>query len=440
MVKKKVVLIMQLSFCIIIATAQNKIYGKSFGGNPAESRSDKGKEENFCIENDVTAAFMKDVEYPNNDYSFTKITEYAKLETDYRKDLPAPVRIKVPKTDTGIGLILETYCDGEMVRSDKYAIGQEFLEIWNLIPQTSYTYKLYQVHDESNRQEIANGYFRTDGQVRMMNIEQIPNCRDLGGWALPNGCRVKYDKLFRSGELATLSSAITDAGIHELVNVQNIEVELDFSAPFSSVSPVSNHLEHVHGFEYEIMFYTTGLQSYGTEYKNCFVKTLNSLREGKKVLFHCIYGADRTGTFAFLLKGLLGVSESDLAKDYELTCFAWEDPVYRVADANGYGEMIDYIKRKYAGDTLNEKIENMALSFGIEQQDVDDFRKLMIETVETTPIESVTFDNSSFSQSECLDNSTNSPYGNVLFDLNGQRVDNPRSGIYIRNGHKVVIP
>jgi len=430
---------MQLSFCIIIGTAQNKIYDNSIDGNRNETMSDEGTGENFCIENAVTTAFMKDVEYSNDDYSYTKITEYANLDTDYRKDLPAPVRIKVPKTDVGVGLILETYSDGEIVRSDNYNVGQDLLEIWNLIPRKSYSYRLYQVHDEGNRQEIANGNFKTEGQVRMMNIEQIPNCRDLGGWELPNGCRVKYDKLFRSGELATLSSAITDAGIHELVNVQNIEVELDFSAPFSSVSPISDHIEHVHGGEYEIMFYTTGLQSYSTEYKNCFEKTLNSLREGKKVLFHCIYGADRTGTFAFLLKGLLGVSESDLAKDYELTCFAWEDPVYRVADANGYGEMIEYIKKKFAGNTLNEKIEDMALSFGIEQHDIDDFRKLMIEPVETTHIESVSFDKSSYSQTEPSDNLTNSQYDHLLFDLNGQRVDNPRGGIYIRNGQKVVV-
>ena len=32
----------------------------------------------------------------------------------------------------------------------------------------------------------------------------------------------------------------------------------------------------------------------------------------------------------------------------------------------------------YAGETLNEKIEQMALSFGITQTDIDDFRTLMI--------------------------------------------------------------
>ena len=37
--------------------------------------------------------------------------------------------------------------------------------------------------------------------------------------------------------------------------------------------------------------------------------------------FHCAGGADRTGTLAFLIEALVGVSENDLSKDYELTTF-----------------------------------------------------------------------------------------------------------------------
>ena len=39
-------------------------------------------------------------------------------------------------------------------------------------------------------------------------------------------------------------------------------------------------------------------------------------------VFHCAAGADRTGTLAFLISGLLGVSRDDLTKDFELTSFS----------------------------------------------------------------------------------------------------------------------
>ncbi len=336
-------------------------------------------QENFCLENGVTADYIKDVVYPNNDYSFSKISNYYNKTTNYRKDLPYPVRLSVPNTNEGSSLLLETYYDGKLVRSDKYAVGEKLLEIWNLIPQTSYFYKLYILYANNTKKEVASGSFRTEGQVRMMNIDKMRNFRDLGGWKLPNDQRVKYDKIFRSAEPATTSQAITKAGIDEMINVQKIQVEIDFASPYSNTSPLSGYLEHVHGSEYELTQYVDGLKSYRTQYKNCFQKMLNSLRAGKKVLFHCVYGADRTGTFALLLEGLLGVSESDLAKDYELTNF-YHAPRLRTANSKGYKETIDYIKNTFSGSTINDKIQKMAISFGISQKDINEFRSLMIES------------------------------------------------------------
>ncbi len=383
----------------------------------------------YCLENGVTADFMKHVVYPDDDYSYTEIEAYRDRTTDYRKDIPSPVRLSVPEIHEGQSLVLETYSKGEMVRSDEYEIGQTSVEVWNLIPQTSYTYRLFVLYADGTREEVANGRFRTEGRVRMMNIEQIPNCRDLGGWALPNDCRVKYDKLFRSGELATTSRAITDAGIHELVNVLNIDVELEFSAPYSSESPIADYIEHVCGAEYEIMDYTEGLRDYSTEFKNCFEKTVNCLREGKKVLFHCVFGSDRTGTFAFLLKGLLGVSESDLAKGHELSCFAWEYPICRVASTYGYGHMIGYIKDNFPGSTIHEKIENMALSIGISQTDIDDFRSLMIESIPASEDDE--------DDPSAISTATTNQQSDVYYNLQGQRVYKPSKGLYIVNGKKI---
>ncbi|NIY15095.1 MAG: hypothetical protein GWM98_09415, partial [Nitrospinaceae bacterium] len=42
-------------------------------------------------------------------------------------------------------------------------------------------------------------------------------------------------------------------------------------------------------------------------------------RENYPVLFHCVGGADRGGTVAFLLNGLLGKDREHLIRDFELT-------------------------------------------------------------------------------------------------------------------------
>ena len=44
--------------------------------------------------------------------------------------------------------------------------------------------------------------------------------------------------------------------------------------------------------------------------------------DGKNIFFHCRIGADRTGTMAYILEGLLGVPEEERLQDYELTVFS----------------------------------------------------------------------------------------------------------------------
>ena len=41
----------------------------------------------------------------------------------------------------------------------------------------------------------------------------------------------------------------------------------------------------------------------------------------ENIFFHCTIGTDRTGTLAYFLEGLLGVSEEDRLRDYEMTYF-----------------------------------------------------------------------------------------------------------------------
>lgn len=88
------------------------------------------------------------------------------------------------------------------------------------------------------------------------------------------------------------------------------------------------------------------------------------LSEGKAVYLHCVGGADRTGTLAFLIEALVGVSESDLSKDYELTSFDGSHTRRRSDPGQGNTEyilkyLINYL-RQFEGSTINEKVVNWA--------------------------------------------------------------------------------
>ena len=346
-----------------------------FGGGLLETGHDT---KNYCLENGVTSDYRTNVIYPDSNYSFTRITSYTYKSTTYKKYLPWPVRIEVPVTHGDGSLVLETWKGEQQVRSDTFIVGQKFVNVWNLVPQCDYTYHLYQLGAEGEKSLVSEGEFTTEGQVRMMNIDGMKNFRDIGGWVLPGNRRVRYDRIFRSEELyyEPMNYFITPAGIRELLNVQGIGAEIDFGGN-SGHSPVADSLEFIHGNDYQIEPYVQGITGAPFRYKNCFEKVVEVLRQNKKVLFHCTYGADRTGTFAFLLEGLLGVSESDMAKDYELSNFFYTSVRCHRNDATRYKALVDTIKTTFAGETFHEKIEQMALSFGITQTDIDDFRTLM---------------------------------------------------------------
>ena len=121
-----------------------------------------------------------------------------------------------------------------------------------------------------------------------------------------------------------------------------------------------------------------------------------------------------------------------MAKDYELTNFKYTDTErYRNVETDnheqGYKGMIWYVNNYFSGNTLHEKIEDMALKMGITQEEINDFRKLMIESDgNTTGISSISYNDSK-----------------EVYDLSGRKVGTSTSrlpkGIYIVNGRKVVV-
>jgi protein-tyrosine phosphatase len=91
------------------------------------------------------------------------------------------------------------------------------------------------------------------------------------------------------------------------------------------------------------------------------------------IVFHCIAGADRTGSLACVLNGLLGVDAGLLYKDWQYT---WTAKGREVPEERW--ENLMKVFSKYEGATLNEKIENFVLSNGFTAADIEKFRSLML--------------------------------------------------------------
>ena len=96
------------------------------------------------------------------------------------------------------------------------------------------------------------------------------------------------------------------------------------------------------------------------------------------LLFHCSSGQDRTGTLAFLINGLLGVSPEDLVRDWEASAF-WKDEHDWFNRNNTYAALLD-VMDKYPGDTLNARIEAYVKSTGFSAVDIARLRELLLES------------------------------------------------------------
>ncbi len=94
------------------------------------------------------------------------------------------------------------------------------------------------------------------------------------------------------------------------------------------------------------------------------------------VVFHCIGGADRTGTVAALLAGVLGCSDEDIWLDYQIT--AWQGGVN---DARHLGWFRNFVASfdKFEGDTLSLRICAYFRSIGFTDADLDRIRELLLE-------------------------------------------------------------
>lgn len=316
--------------------------------------------------NDTVAEFIANVDYSEyaDDYSVTQVTPYYSAITTYSKEEPTGLNIKVPNSTS------LTIAQGEKSKSETVSGNHT---IYNIEPLKAGTFafsgKTYKIVPE-------NG-------VRMIYVPSVWNVRDLGGWACTGG-RVKYGKIFRGGNLGS----VTDADKATLVDWLGIGTDIDLrnntEAGGITVSPLGTTVEYFHQ---SLDFYANAVNTSDATARtvNVIKKVLSCVASNAPCYFHCVSGSDRTGTIAFILLSLLGVSQSDKDKDYELTAFSDEEggrrfrnTNYSVTTGNGYYPLIKYFRDNFTGENDNDKVVAWAIASGITAAEINAFRASMI--------------------------------------------------------------
>ena len=113
--------------------------------------------------------------------------------------------------------------------------------------------------------------------------------------------------------------------------------------------------------------------------KAAFAKDFRLLLDPSNLplVFHCAGGADRTGTFAWIIGGILGENEDDLYKDWELTVFNYD--AMKFNHWNYIGGLVRMLDAEYPGLSPQEQCVAYAMECGISDNEIARFRELMLQ-------------------------------------------------------------
>ena len=261
-----------------------------------------------------------------------------------------------------------------------------------LIPGKIYYWK---VEDLTDGKTSATDSFKVkDSPIRIIKANGTNNVRDMGGWKTEDGKTVRYGMIYRGARINSTgnNTTLAEDGLEVFKNVLKIKSEVDLRTPNADdagqtencIDPSAVYLKAPFT-QYTYIFPQFSQnepvkRSYDARTKSSLQSIFELLADESNypVYVHCNAGADRTGTIAFLVNGLLGVSYGDLTRDFEITSFTSQRTLrWRGSEGNfkdgvmqdnsdnyvAWGKMYDYMMRYYGeGKTLSEAIENYLAS------------------------------------------------------------------------------
>ncbi len=412
----------------------------------------------YNLENGRVRGFVHDFEYTQSDAS--KVSTYNQSPPE-RRDWPLPVEVFWERDTTAEAqwITWSEKADFSDAVTQSVPADAASFEIYNLIPGHTYFCKvttdngLPMTTDNGQRTtdyglwtmdyglpttmdyglqgaELANFSFSTAGQMRHLKVEGTANVRDLGGWPTASGKTVRYGMIFRGAELNG-GHDLTPQGI-EALRLAGIKAELDLRSDSEARSITKSVLGN--GVAYkrtplgQTQSHMEGLTNSKATYKTALQYVMTSVKNDKPVYFHCAIGRDRTGTLAFLLEGVLGMSKSDIYKDYELTNFSF----FNTPCSKGQLDEMFAAVELMEGETLEQKFRKYLTSyFTITNATIDTFREKMLQSDIDDGIVSPV--------------SAPVPHLGAIYNLSGQKVGGKLTdgklspGIYIIDGKKVAV-
>lgn len=241
-----------------------------------------------------------------------------------------------------------------------YTTTENSYQVTNLELNTTYYWKVASVIGGEQYESDTATFTTERNGPRNLYVSGVTNVRDIGGYTTLNGDTVKQGQIIRCGRLhnSNGSQKISAKGITEMRKNLGIKSEIELRKV--SNNEYGGASESVLGAD--INYYLLPMDYAGNMIEGDFTEdNIGSLRgvfevlskeENYPVIFHCSIGTDRTGMVAYCIEALLGMSETDIIRDY----------LYSNFGNIGGSRSVSSIRSKYPkfiknfdGKTLHEK-------------------------------------------------------------------------------------
>ena len=324
------------------------------------------------------------------------------------------------------------------------------INVYNLMPSTTYYWKVE--GDKTGDTSDASSFTTENVSVRLIYAEGTSNVRDIGGWSA-GVSSVNYGKIYRGNQLNGYGNwgdnKLTEEGLKTFKDDLKVRTEIDLRTQNKDdANQTTNYVDASYPYykctigQYTDIFetsvwnalpndgntkpdskenkndarrlsYASGNASRNENAMRLSLKTIFSVLADESnypVFIHCNAGADRTGTVAFLINGLLGVGEEDLIRDFELTSFSKVSGLrYRSDITDGtfaeigvmkndydnfvaFGALINAIKSNYGaeGKPLSYAVENFLTGYvGVSREEIESIKRIMLSDYTPSEIEYV---------------------------------------------------
>lgn len=176
---------------------------------------------------------------------------------------------------------------------------------------------------------------------RVLPLEGGINFRDLGGYPTPDGRKVRWGTLFRSGAMDTLTDGdyayLQRLGIKTICDLRASQERSAAPTQKERIAPGADYVAWDYDLHFDAgalkqaftaggdpkeaairmmsSFYRTMPKEFAPRYRAAF----DALKAGDGLLFNCSAGKDRTGLLAALVLTTLGVAPDAVMADYAMS-------------------------------------------------------------------------------------------------------------------------